>query len=1146
MMNNKASDPQLNNPLNASPSSLPTGTLTFLFTDIEGSTRLWEFYPEQMRQAMRRHDTLIETAVAGKRGAVVRPRGEGDSRFAVFKLATDAVEAAIAVQRDFNREPWPLPNKLRVRIAVHTGQADLREGDYYGSAVNRCARLRSVAHGGQILISQATYNLASGALPAEVSLRDLGEYKLKDLSQPERIYQVMTQGLETDFPALKTLDYLHTNLPVMLTSFIGREREIAEVKHLLAEKRLLTISGFGGAGKTRLALEVAKELLAAGSPAAVMPSEFAAGLFADGIWFIELAPLSNAALVTQYVMKSLGLREEECCSPQQTLIDALRQKDMLLVLDNCEHLLPGVDELVDALLRGTMRLKILATSRENLGVAGETIWHIPALTTPKLRKTYRLEDLLGYESVQLFLDRAFEVNTAFRFSLGNAPAIAQICVRLDGIPLAIELAAARVRLLSAEEIAARLDDRFRLLVGNRTRVARQRTLKNLIDWSHDLLPESECILLRRLSVFSGGWTLRAAEEVCTGGKIEALEVLDLLANLVDKSLVISEEQDGLRRYRLLETIRQYADDRLGEVGEDDEFTRKHAEYFTRLVDEAYGGLWGAQQAFWLEQLDTENDNIHAALEWLDSSSADPKLFLHLAGSLWKYWEIRGQISEGRAYLELALERIPDAPAYLRANGLRGAGMLAVLQGDYEQAIPMHQESLRLFREVNFPLGVARELDVLGEIANSRGEHSKAVDFHMESLAIRYEIADKEGIAHSLGELGVIARERSEYEKARDLLEESLQICRGLGDKLMLAQALSNLGLVEHDLSQYVQADRSFAEALALFRELDDLPGIANTLHNQANVAKDRSDFKQAIQLYEDCLTLREKLGDKSGIARTTAGLAEVAFYQGKYPLAIELAEKSLVIFRSVGVKRGIVVALVLLAYASLYQGDCERSISIATQGLALSEEVASPRAIAYSKNIFGLCDYSRGKLASARELLQEAMEIFEKVGDKRNVAYVGVNLARTAYRQNDLASAKQFLEQSISLSRTLETNWTASHALEIMGLLERQAGHYRGAMQLFKESLSIAMQEENLQGIANNLGAMAGLAALTNQPWRAARLFAAADKISQAIGASMSAADQEEYGEFMALLQEQLDKQAFDKAWSEGYALTVEQLLQAA
>ncbi len=428
------------------PPDLPSGTVTFLFTDVEGSTRLWEQFSGQMREAMVRHDALIESAVAQCGGLLVRPRGEGDSRFAVFARATQAVAAADAIQRALFAEPWTVPSPVRVRIGLHTGEADLRDGDYYGAAVNRCARLRSIGHGGQTLLSQVTYDLARDALPGGVSVRDLGEHYLKDLRQPEHIYQLTSLGLPAEFPALKSPENSHTNLPVALTSFIGREQEMEEVQRLLTSTRLLTITGAGGAGKTRLALQVAGDLLDS---------------FDDGVWFIDLTPLSDATLVAQLVANGLGIREEEGRPLMQTLVDSLRAKSLLLILDNCEHLIQSVAQLAETLLRSAPKVRILATSREPLGAPGETAWCIPALSSPGLHETIALANLTQYESVKLFIDRAVAVRPDFVVTNQNAPAVAQICARLDGIPLAIELAASRIRVLSAEEIAARLDDRFR-------------------------------------------------------------------------------------------------------------------------------------------------------------------------------------------------------------------------------------------------------------------------------------------------------------------------------------------------------------------------------------------------------------------------------------------------------------------------------------------------------------------------------------------------------------------------------------------------------------------------------------------------------------------------------------------------------------
>jgi class 3 adenylate cyclase len=480
---------------------LPTGTITFLFTDIEGSTRLWEQYPAAMEAALARHDALAEAVIEQHEGRLVKHRGEGDSLFAVFARAVDAVAAAVALQQALAAEPWPAEAAPRVRMSLHTGDAAFREGDYFGAAVNRCARLRAVAHGGQLLLSSATQELIRDALPDEVSLRDLGEHRLRDLARPERIFQLLHPDLPSDFPPLTSLNSLPHNLPQQVTSFIGREKEMAEVRRLLATTRLLTLTGSGGTGKTRVSLQVAADLLEGGG---------------DGVWLVELAPLADPGLVPQAVATALGIREEPGKPLSQSLVDFLKPKRLLLLLDNCEHLLSACAELAELILRSCPGVQILATSREGLNIPGETTYRLPSLTLPDPRQpTPTAESLSQYEAVRLFIDRATAAVPSFAVTNQNAPAVAQLCVRLDGIPLAIELAAARVKAMSVEQINGRIADMFRLLTGgSRTALPRQQTLRAAIDWSYDLLSEKEKILLRRLSVFAGGWTLEAAEQVC--------------------------------------------------------------------------------------------------------------------------------------------------------------------------------------------------------------------------------------------------------------------------------------------------------------------------------------------------------------------------------------------------------------------------------------------------------------------------------------------------------------------------------------------------------------------------------------------------------------------------------------------------------
>ncbi|HZT40750.1 MAG TPA: adenylate/guanylate cyclase domain-containing protein, partial [Chthonomonadaceae bacterium] len=576
---------------------MPSGTVTFLFTDIEGSTKLWEQHPEAMRSALARHDALLREAIEKHNGVVFKT--VGDAFCAAFATAGEALAAALAAQQALQNEDWAETGALRVRMALHTGTAEEREGDYFGPPLNRVARLLAIGHGGQVLLSEVTQGLTSDALPSAASLQNLGEHRLRDLSRPETVFQLLHPDLPAKYPPLKSLDSpdLPNNLPLHITSFIGREQEMAEVKNLLAGTRLLTLVGLGGAGKTRLALAIGAEVLEE---------------YPDGVWLVELAPLSEPGLVPPAVASTLNLQEEPGRALLQTLTTALKCRRMLLVLDNCEHLLSACATFADTLLRACPQVKILATSREVLGIAGETVYRVPPLALPDPDRLPSIELLMQFEAVRLFLDRATAVSTAFSITSENASAVARLCCQLDGLPLAIELAAARVRAMPVEQVASRLDDRFRLLTGgSRTALPRQQTLRALIDWSYDLLDESEKCLLRRLSVFTGGWTLEAAEAVCGA---DGEDVLDLLTSLVDKSLVVYEEQGDQGRYRMLETVRQYGRERLADTDpEAASVGQLHAEYYLSLAEQAAAQLLGPEQQRWLARLEREQDNLRAVL-----------------------------------------------------------------------------------------------------------------------------------------------------------------------------------------------------------------------------------------------------------------------------------------------------------------------------------------------------------------------------------------------------------------------------------------------------------------------------------------------------------------------------------------------------
>jgi predicted ATPase/class 3 adenylate cyclase/Tfp pilus assembly protein PilF len=1122
--------------MNPSP-LLPSGTLTFLFTDIEGSTSLWEQYPDLMRSGMVRHDALIEAAVTSNQGVIVKPRGEGDSRFAVFSRASDALQAAVDIQRSIAVEAWPLPIPIKVRIGIHSGEADLYDNDYYGPAVNRAARIRSVAHGGQTLLSSATFMLVQDALPESVGLRDLGELRLKDILRIEHVYQLVVGGLQAEFPPLRGLDGTPTNLPSLLNSFVGREEEITQVKKLLSEGRLITVTGMGGSGKTRLALEVGSVLL---------------DEFPDGVWLVDLAPISHPDFVTKEVAGVFEVRESEEQSLLQSLVDHLRGESLLLILDNCEHVLNKAAQLANRLIRDTAGVKILATSREPMGLAGEIVWTIPPLSFPKKSKEVNQDDLYleaiqKYDSVRLFVDRATAARPGFRLSRENMFHVAEISRKLEGIPLAIELAAARAKVLTVRQITERLEIVFRLLVSSsRDLHPRQHTLRAMIDWSYNLLMPNEQTLLMRLGIFQGGWSLEAAEAVCSSEDIDSWEILDLLTSLVDKSLVVPELHDNLQRYRFLEMLRQYALERLEEAGDLEATAFKHASYFLEKAQNSYGEMWGPNQSYWLGYWRMELDNLRGALEWMKADDRRYAMLLQLAGSMWRFWEIDGHIGEGRTWLELALQRNEDGDVYERANGLRGAGNLARAHGDYVQARVLHEKSLDLFRSINHRLGIARQLDVLGEIYWMEGDPQNAIKLSSESLALHQELGNKEGIAAALENLGFIARDGGDYKKARELFEQCLKIHREMGNIRSTASVLSNLGLVAYLLCEYQQAIDLFQEAISIYQQQNDNWSISETLANLGNVAKDQGYFQKATALYNQCLEIKKELGDRHGIARGITGLAEVAFFQGNYPLAIDLGEKSLAMYKEHGVKRGVVVATMILAVSMVYQGDIEGAEKLTKEALSLSSVIETPRSRAYTLIIYGLCEYNRGDLEKARQHHQEALDIFREVDDGRSIAQALVNLARTAYRQGDRASALEYLEESLTLSRQLDTRWSLAFSLEILGLIKRSENHLEEALNLFKESLELSVEQGNRQGIANCLGALAGLAAINNQPAQSARMFAAAASIREAMGVRMGEDDQREYERHLVMLQQALDEEQFKQLMLEGCTISIEEAINMA
>jgi predicted ATPase/class 3 adenylate cyclase len=807
-----------------------------LLSDIEGSVELWERDPEAMQRALTRHDTLMDECVTRHGGTVVFQHGEGDSRFAVFARPGDAVRAACELQRAFQRESWPTAGPLRVRLALHTGEAVERGGYFYGSTVNRCARLRGLAHGGQILLSEATAALVRGSLPTGADLRDLAEHRLRGLERAERVFQLVHPDLPADFPPLVGAHRHRHNLPAPLTPLLGRERDVARACELLRrdDVRLVTLLGSGGIGKSRVGLQVAADLL---------------DRFPDGVCFVPLEPIRDPGLVIPTIAQVLGLREARRRPIQDTLTSFLGEKQLLLLLDNFEQVLAAAPRLAE-LLAACARLKMLVTSRAPLHLSGEHDLMVPPLSLPDLERPPTLESLRKSPAVALFVERAAAITPDFALTSDSAAAIAEICHRLDGVPLALELAAARSRILAPTAMLARLDRRLIDLTGGaRDAPARHQTLRRAIDWSYELLSEAERRLFRRLTIFVGGFTLDTAARVCDlDGDLE-IDVLEGVESLLMQSLLLEAGTTSEPRFVMLETIREYGLEQLDAHGETATLRRRQAEQLLALAEAAAPNWTGPDQITWLGRLKAERDNLRAVFAWTQERHDPDQIGLRLAGLLDFYWYFAGFMSEGRRWLEAMLS-MPSASRRgpLRAQALHALGALAVVQGEYAAGAAALEESVTLFREVGNRRGTARSLTYLGVATQYLDDPATALSFHQESARISREIGDRWVLAFASSQLGSLALAGGDPASARAYREESVAIFREVGDRFGRGMVLIGLG-------QLMRADGDLARAATLYREaLDDL----------------------------------SQLGDRWLVARALAGLAGLACLAGSHADAARL------------------------------------------------------------------------------------------------------------------------------------------------------------------------------------------------------------------------------------------------------------------
>jgi predicted ATPase/class 3 adenylate cyclase len=847
--------------------SLPGDTVTFLMTDVEGSTVLWEKYPEVMPLALARHDEIMSAGIAAHGGIVVKHRGEGDSVFAVFARAHDAVVAACDLQVALHRELWPLSDPFRVRMALHTGKAEQRGGDYFGLTVNRCARLRAIAHGGQTLLSAATATLVADSLPDGVHLRDLGRHRLRDLTQPEQVLQVLHPDLSDTFPPVRSLDRHAHNLPEQTTPFVGREQDLAAVKALLtrADLRLLNLTGPGGIGKTRLSLQIAADLV---------------DHFEDGVFFVDLSLVSDPSLVVPSVAQAVGVREAPARSLRDGLHAFLVGKHLLLILDNFEQLLPAVSD-VAAMLSVCPKLHVLVSSRTVLHLSGEHVYPISPLGVPdplpEKGALPLISSILAHEAIQLFEVRARAVKPDFAINAGNAAAIVAICRQLDGLPLAIELAAARIRMLPPQAIARRLVNALPLLTGGaRDLPTRQQTLRQAIAWSYDLLAEPERALFRRLSVFAGGCTIEAAEAVANAADdaitAPALDVLEGISALLDASLVEQREMpDGEPRFRMLGVVRQFGMEELAACGEARWVQQRHANVYLELALTAEPRLHGAEQQAWLDRLRIEQDNIRAALAWF-RDEGDNERYLRLAGALFWFWVGNGDWSEALEWYRDALARAPER-TLTRARALYGAGTIHRLLTDYAVARRWLEEGISIARELGDRSLEARTIHILAILLQEEGDHAGARAMKAEGLAIAREVNDGWAMGVLLRELAGTAWQDGEIEEAGAYIEESVEIHRRMDEQWALAHALNAYGDLMRAVQRYDDAELRYQESLQLFVKLGVKDGRPSVLHNLGYVALGQGEAARSAHYFREALELFQTLGDQRGIAECIAGFA---------------------------------------------------------------------------------------------------------------------------------------------------------------------------------------------------------------------------------------------------------------------------------
>ena len=1063
--------------------TFPTGTVTFLFTDIEGSTRLVHRLGQRYVTVLEDHNQLLRAACSAHGG--VEFGREGDAMFVAFAAPSDAVRAALVAQSALDGHAWPGGEEVRVRMGIHAGEAVLSQGDYVGLAVHEASRICNAGHGGQVLLSDSAAGLVGDDLPDHASLMDIGEHRLKDLDRPRRLLQLCHPQLRSSFPALRTAVAVPHNLPAQVTTFIGREEETVAITRLLASgHRIVALVGPGGCGKTRLALHVANQVRAE---------------FSDGVWFAELADIAGDDNVVQAVADALGVRELRDRSLLDTVVERLGSAQLLLLLDNCEHVVLGAARFVATVTRACPTVHVLATTRELLGVPGETAFPVSSLSLPSAEyfpdEVDITDSIATSEAVRLFVDRARSANPRFAISNESAVPVAQVCQRLDGIPLAIELAAARTAVLTVAQINERLDDRFHLLTaGSRTALPRQQTLQALVDWSYDLLEERERVLLSRLSIFVGGFTLEAAEAVAAGGALRASDVLDVLSALVRKSLVLIDDVGGQARYRMLETIRQYGLERLEKPEERTALRAAHRRWCVELAARADPMHMTNDGPAWHDRLEVELPNLRAAFQSAFDDPEGVEDALRLCSGLGMFLWMRGHITEGRTWAETALARARDAPDLLRVKTMLVLGELAFAHFDLDVSIPTLEACAALAKSLGKELLAAWALTFAGVSRAMKGDTARGRAQLDEALATAERLANPQERAGLYYYVGSAASLDGDHETARRYLDAAVKLAREIG----------------------------FPYVLVRF-----LPVVARNAVASGDESLARLRFTEALEL-------ARAAHDRVGVARSLTFLAELSIGHGEFDAArAHLDEAAPIVSREIDDPAATTRVRLVLSTLLRLRGSFDAARASLDQALAAAKRLGRDKELCDAHQAIGDLAFDRGESHEADLAYQLSLQLARRAHSNVRIARALRSLGELWIEQGEPERSRPVLEESLALSHELGTEVQIASSRHSLGLCALAEGNASEALELFRQALSTRLEQSHRVEAAATLEALGRAQLDAGQPAPAAFAFGAADGLRRALGAPLPPARADAHRSYLTAARS-LGDAVFEREWSEG------------